>query len=257
MKFVTVELLTIGNFIFGQQGCRDEISSPALQKLRICNDLIQEQNHSNGRLEAQKDAELADLREENLQLKKRLESLEKLASKLNQQNNNLRASNRVITRRYDSMKKHSENLKRTLSSTFHADQITAMSRRSTQGMKWEPETLKYALILKMKCGTAGYEEVRKKLPYPCARTLTRKVADIKFESGILDEVFDMILAFKKNLTEEELECMLAMDEMSIDPSLVVDPSTKQVIGGVTLKSHEGTANKVLVFVLGGIATRWK
>jgi len=148
-----------------------------------------------------------------------------------------------------------------LPKVFHKDQIQALGRKSTQGMRWEPATIKDDLILKIKCVTAGYEELRKKLPYPCASTLQRIIQHITFESGNLDEVFDMILASIKNLTAEQLShisyCTLAGDEMAVEPTQMVDPSTKKPIDHVTLNSHDGIANKALVFILGGISSRWK
>jgi len=223
----------------------------------VLGDRIEKDILLDARLIADKDAELARLKIENKRLKDRSESLEKLALKLNAQNNNLRASNKVLTRRYVVAKERHQNLENTPSSSFRQDQITAMLRKSTRGMKSEPETLKDALVLKMKCGTDGYDEVRKILPFPRARALQSQVHHIKFESGISEEVFQMIPAFVKNLKEEEVECMLALDEMNIAPTQMFDPSTKKVIGGVTLISHDGIADKALVFVLDGVSTRWK
>jgi len=59
------------------------------------------------------------------------------------------------------------------------------------------------------------------------------------------------------MSAEELDCVLAVDEMGITPGERIDPSTQQPIGRVTLKTHRGIANKALVFILGGISTRWK
>jgi len=59
------------------------------------------------------------------------------------------------------------------------------------------------------------------------------------------------------MSAEELECVLAVDEMGITPEERIDPSTQQPIGRVTLNTHGGIANKALVFILGGISTRWK
>ena len=124
-------------------------------------------------------------------------------------------------------------------------------------MEFGPATIKDGLILKMKCGTSAYEYLRKKFPYPSARTLQRHSRHIEFKSGILEEVFDMLLLQIRYKKEQELDCALAMEEMAIIPSRRTDPSTKEPIGDVTLQSHSGTANKALVFVLGGISTRWK
>jgi len=57
--------------------------------------------------------------------------------------------------------------------------------------------------------------------------------------------------------DHEKECVLIMDEMAITPSNLFDVSSNKNIGKVTLPHHEGTVTSVLVFMLGGISTRWK
>lgn len=48
-----------------------------------------------------------------------------------------------------------------------------------------------------------------------------------------------------------------MDEMAITLSNVFDVSLNKNLGNITLPNHEGTAINALVFMLGGISTRWK
>jgi len=211
----------------------------------------------NAQEKLRKEVELAAVRDENERLKHQVDALTRLADKLNNQNVHLRGSKRVVTRRNVVLAKKYKQVESNLSPVFHEDQVEAISRKSTKGLKWLPSTVKDALVLKMQCGTTGYEELRKKIPYPSARTLQRHIQHIVFRSGIIDEVFDMTLAIIRNLKEEELECVMAMDEMALDASERIEPSTNQPIGRVTLQSHSGLANKALVFILGGISARWK
>ena len=53
------------------------------------------------------------------------------------------------------------------------------------------------------------------------------------------------------------KCSLTLDEMSIEPKTVYDSSSGQVMGSVTLPGHSGVATHAIVFMLSGIASRWK
>ena len=55
----------------------------------------------------------------------------------------------------------------------------------------------------------------------------------------------------------EKDCVLILDELSITESIDYDTSTSSYYGFVILPEHYGQANHALVFMLGGISTRWK
>jgi hypothetical protein len=57
--------------------------------------------------------------------------------------------------------------------------------------------------------------------------------------------------------DNEKECVLIMDDMAITPSSTFDASLNKYFGKITWPEHEGDATHVLVFMLGGISTRWK
>ncbi|XP_039304899.1 THAP domain-containing protein 5 [Solenopsis invicta] len=109
--------------------------------------------------------------------------------------------------------------------------------------------------------SAGYEELLRHMPLPSLRTLRRRLQNVKFNSGILDEMFEFlklkVACFKNNLDKH---CILVMDEMSITPSKIFDPSTNTFMGYATLGNHKDEKNiatHALVFMLAGIASRWK
>lgn len=87
--------------------------------------------------------------------------------------------------------------------------------------------------MRLKCGSSGYEEIRKRVPLPSLRTLQRRIKHIEFSPGILKEVFDLLANEIHNHKEEWKDCMLALDEMSIIPGEVIDPCTNRAIGRVT------------------------
>jgi len=152
-----------------------------------------------------------------------------------------------------------ENNTAILNSVFNSDQIKAMNRKSTKFMKWPNCTITKALKLKFSCGNNGYKElIKQKTPLPSLRTLRRRIQNLKFEPGILHEVFKFLeIKIQTFKNDHEKECVLIMDEMAITPSNLFDVSSNKNIGKVTLPHHEGTGTSVLVFMLGGISTRWK
>lgn len=66
-------------------------------------------------------------------------------------------------------------------------------RQTSKGMKWSHETVQKALQLKFSCGKSGYETLLGQgQPLPSIRTLQRRMQDIRFESGMLHEVFKLL-----------------------------------------------------------------
>jgi len=76
---------------------------------------------------------------------------------------------------------------------------------------------------------------------------------IRFESGVLSEVFSYLQVKIESMSVEERECVLTLDEMSIKPAVEFDNRTCRFLGDVTLPQHSGVATHAL----GGICTRWK
>lgn len=82
----------------------------------------------------------------------------------------------------------------------------------------------------MKWETQGYSDFVTKFPiFPSVRTLQRAVEHMKFESGILKEVFDVLQCQVPHMTLQERYCMIALDEMAIKPGEMYDPSSKRII----------------------------
>lgn len=145
---------------------------------------------------------------------------------------------------------------------FKKDQITALKKKSrnvsTKFMRWSNETVMKGLQLKFQCGNSGYEELLKQnFPFPSVRTLQRRLQNLKFDCGILDEVFHFMKIKVDSLTEIEKDCMLVLDEMAITPGKIYDASMCKYFGDVTLPEHSGVATHVLVFLLAGVNSRWK
>ena len=128
-----------------------------------------------------------------------------------------------------------------------------------RGKKWSAPTLTKALKILFTCKSSGYKYLLEKenLPLPSLRTLRRKLKALDYHSGIFEDFFNMFL--NKIATGNEIDkyCVLVMDEMSIKPGYDFDMSTQQYMGGITLPGEQGMATHGLVFMLAGLATRWK
>lgn len=175
----------------------------------------------------------AALKNENEQLKEELARVKKIADKIYQENDTLRKSNKKLRQKNEiltSTQKKSESML----TKFNNDQKKAMYKKNYQSMHWESKPLKQALILKLKCGSSGYKELQKQLPLPSIRTLQRKTKYIEFRPGILEETLHLLADQIKHNTKEWKDCVLALDEMSIQPGEMIDPSTNESIGRTTL-----------------------
>ncbi|XP_077490812.1 uncharacterized protein LOC144101512 [Amblyomma americanum] len=142
---------------------------------------------------------------------------------------------------------------------LNADQISAISKNSTQGHTWSAETVKQGLQIKFACGTTGYETLRKLgYPLPSSRTLARRIQGLRFLPGILQEVFDVMKCKTDTMENVEKDCVLFLDEMEIATAFELDRGEDVLLGSITLPSKpEEPANHALVFMLGGINQRWK
>ncbi|KMQ88907.1 vam6 vps39-like protein [Lasius niger] len=110
----------------------------------------------------------------------------------------------------------------------------------------------------MKWGTQGYSDFIREYPiFPLVRKLQEAVEHIKFESGILEEIFDVIRCQISRMSPYEMYCIVALDEMAIKPGQMYDSTCKRIIGSCTFPGHTGLAKEPLVILLAGITTRWK
>ncbi|XP_018405222.1 PREDICTED: uncharacterized protein LOC108781667 [Cyphomyrmex costatus] len=145
------------------------------------------------------------------------------------------------------------------SKLFNTDQIKFVMCGKSRVREWSAKTLTDACALKFACGNSGYAYLlRKGWPLPSCRTIRRSLEGWKFESGISDEVFQF-LKIKADQFEcnSHRDCVIVLDEMSIALDQKYDLSTGENIGNITLPNHSGLATHALVFMLAGIAHRWK
>lgn len=152
---------------------------------------------------------------------------------------------------------HMEYRSGILQENVNDDQIQLLTTEMSKVRKWSNESIIEGLRTKFLCGLTAYEEERKKRFLPSGRTLREKLQGIRFEPGILIEVFDMLENKIKEMQQHDLDCAIVFDEMSIQPGSNYCSNLKKFVGQVTLPGHTGIANHVMVFMIVSLHARWK
>ena len=170
--------------------------------------------------------------------------------------------NKVLTKNLQSSQREVKDLKKRLliPNFLGPDQQSLLHSRSKsmRGGAWSYDTIKKALQLRFACGLTGYQTLLQQgYPLPAVRTLSNRTEHIKFESGVLTEVIEMLRIKVLSMNTTDRYCCLTLDEMAITPGQKFDRRTDTMIGNVTLPDHNGTATKALVVMLAGICSRWK
>jgi hypothetical protein len=103
--------------------------------------------------------------------------------------NELRAAKAQIA----TLKKQIVNLEEKFKVMFAEDQIHVLKYGNHRGKEWSDETIQKSLKLYMACGTKGYEELcRQNFPLPAIRTLQHRISSLKFEPGVLEDIFELL-----------------------------------------------------------------
>lgn len=145
---------------------------------------------------------------------------------------------------------------------FNEDQVQLLNLKfqgkSINGIKWSNQTIKQSLKYRYTSGGTGYEEFRKLIPLPSQRTLSRRIQKLKFEPGILYEIFELLKHKVTEMTYKDRDCIIMTDEMAIEEGIEYDSSLKQMFGNVTFPLlTKRKAKNGMVVMLGGIQTHWK
>lgn len=86
-------------------------------------------------------------------------------------------------------------------------QVTRLQRKSSRGMKWDIDAIREGLILRVKCGSSGYHEFVSRCPlYPSLRSLQQAVQCIRFDSGMLEDVFNMLDVLGRTMPDMQRDC---------------------------------------------------
>jgi len=152
----------------------------------------------------------------------------------------LRKKYRSSLRKIRKLCKAKTGLGTAVNKFMNRDQQLSLTRTSTRGVKWSSDTVKKALQLHFACGPTGYGLLlSQNYPLPSLRTLRRNLQSVKFDSGVLCEVFQFLSIKVATMHPLERECCLTLDEMSITSSVEYDSRIGRFLGDVTLPEHTG------------------
>lgn len=146
-----------------------------------------------------------------------------------------------------------ESLESNLKKMFNEEQLFLLKadKPNNIGYAWQNHTIKTCSQILYACGKSGYEFLRDLgFPMPCLRTLQSKSSKLPFQEGVLYTLSPHLSEKVKTFSEEEKQCGVLLDEMSITPGQIYNPSSKSFVG-----SKEN--DKALVIILRGISTNWK
>lgn len=99
--------------------------------------------------------------------------------------------------------------------------------------------------------------VNKTYHFQSLRTLRRKLEDFKVQSVISEEFFKFLRCKASIFEEQDKECGLIYDEMSILSKRVFDTSTNSMFGEISFPDEHGIATHAIAFMITGTARRWK
>jgi hypothetical protein len=151
---------------------------------------------------------------------------------------------------------------RTLQRFLSPDQMQHLHGNKTY--PWSAETIKRGLQTRAATGKNGYEYVRLRLgiPLPSYRSLCDHTESFKMAPGIQDDVLDLLELKAKQLSIEERDCALLLDEVQLEPKVEYDTSLKRMTGYISpeflFEGREPTvAEHALVFMVKGIRKPYK
>ncbi|XP_058811147.1 uncharacterized protein LOC131675796 [Topomyia yanbarensis] len=176
---------------------------------------------------------------------------------LNKQIADATQENRQLKKQMFDHKKQPDLALKALNQTFNPDQVEMLLYRKSNPRVWSDETITESLKTRFVCGGKAYEHERKKIPLPSNRQLQRRMEDLNFDCGILDEVIELLKLKLNAMPDHDLDCGIVFDEMSIQEAKKFCLPSKQFYGEITIPGQQGLASHALVFMLIGIRNRWK
>ncbi|KAG0423649.1 hypothetical protein HPB47_000594, partial [Ixodes persulcatus] len=88
-----------------------------------------------------------------------------------------------------------------------------------------------ALRIRLAYGTRGYELHKDEVVlFPSERTLQRRIEEVKFEPGILEELLPALKSKLETMRPQGKHCARLLDEMQVTAGSDFDPTVKKPIG---------------------------
>ncbi|KAH7959027.1 hypothetical protein HPB49_007361 [Dermacentor silvarum] len=170
----------------------------------------------------------------------------------------------LANRKKNQITSEMNNLAYGLHEFLNTDQIQSLKKNTMRGTPWTEKTLRKSLHLRLACGKQGYKLMREiGQPLPAERTLQHHLQNYKFQPGLLHDLMPAFALKVGQMEPEERHATLMIDEIQLTPGLSYDASSGTVFGAPTMPLADGTlpdgcqATHAVVFMIGGVRTRWK
>lgn len=195
-------------------------------------------------------------------LKMELENEKKNSKNLRDKLRLVRQQSSRVIKKQQILHQNNFSKENILKTVFNDDQFDLLHRRANnkglQGIRWSNKTVEKSLKWRFICGGTGYDEIRKSIPLPSQRTLSKKIENLKFDHGILFEIFELLQYKVTEMNYQDRECLIMTDEMAIEEGIDYDSSLKRLFGNVTFPNITNRkAKNGLVIMLAGIQSGWK
>ena len=138
------------------------------------------------------------------------------------------------------------------------DQVR-LAHRNKHGRRYDSNTKTIALSI-FHSSPQTYKLLRKIFLLPSIRTLKRDLDMIHLKSGFNTTMLDALKAKVKSMDGQQKKCALVFDEMGIKESITYNSGNDTVEGfedGGLLGTTKYVANHATVFMVKGLATKWK
>jgi len=122
-------------------------------------------------------------------------------------------------------KKKVVQFERNLNRFLNDDQVRhlKLNSASARAMKWSNDTIKSSLKIRCATGAKGYTYLRNEgYPLPSYRTLCNRVENAQFQPGIHHDVMGWLKVKVDSLPSMGKDCILAIDEMQLQPTVQYD-----------------------------------
>ena len=126
---------------------------------------------------------------------------------------------------------------------FNEDQFERMACPGSR-KPFSLKTLQECIHIYYSCGSTAYELLREKgFPFPCARTLRKHLEGVDTQPGTQRDFIMMMKSKVEKMSAPEKFCGLAIDEMSICPKITFDSTTQSYKGHPTIPPGKTLAKK--------------
>ena len=193
-------------------------------------------------------------------MKKSLEDKRKKIKSLSKKRLHREKTIKGLLKRLQDLKHLSKEQGENLMSNFGHKELFINQQKNAQKSKasWYSDAVKKFAVSLHFYSPEAYRFVRKSLHLPCPATIRSWAAAIDCEPGFLTNVIDEL---KNSLNENEKDCVVLVDEMSIKKEVLWDRKNKKFAGNtdygaILAEEQDSIESNDLVFMAVGLKEPW-